>query len=36
VKMDANPYDPYYVDYFKKRSDKKSRNTWNNPLMTAL
>ncbi len=36
VKMDANPYDPEYADYFRKRSEKKGRNTWTEPTKTAL
>jgi RNA-directed DNA polymerase len=36
VKMDANPYDPCYADYFKKRRENKGHNTLSKLLITAL
>jgi RNA-directed DNA polymerase len=36
IKMDANPYDPAFKEYLKKRKDKRGRNTWKEFPKTAL
>ena len=37
IRGDANPYDPVYDDYFKKRREQKApRNHWHDTLPTAL